>query len=60
VPDDGVLPSPEEQAQLGIKVVKLPGTTHNDMWDGGTAEQKAEIIRYLKEFLRESGEQQDR
>jgi predicted dienelactone hydrolase len=51
--DDGVIPSAEEQAKFGMKVVKLPATIHNDMWDGGTAEQKAEIIRYLDEFMRE-------
>lgn len=50
--DDGVLPTPDEQAKLGIKVIKLPATIHNDMWDGGTAEQKAEIIRYIDEFLK--------
>ncbi len=55
--DEGVIPSPEEQAKFGTKVVKLPATLHNDMWDGGTAEQKAEMIRYIAEFLRESGEQ---
>jgi predicted dienelactone hydrolase len=52
--DDGVIPSPEEQTKFGIKVIKLPATIHNDMWDGGTPEQKSEIIRYLDEFLRES------
>jgi predicted dienelactone hydrolase len=51
--DDGVIPSPEERMKLGMKVVKLPATIHNDMWDGGTGEQKAEIIRYIDEFLRE-------
>jgi predicted dienelactone hydrolase len=52
--DDGVLPSPEEQTKFGIKVIKLPATIHNDMWDGATPEQKAEMIRYIDEFLRES------
>jgi predicted dienelactone hydrolase len=51
--DEGVLPSPEEQTKLGIKIIKLLATTHNDMWDGGTAEQKAEILRYLGQFLQE-------
>jgi|ERR1043166_2253442 predicted dienelactone hydrolase len=51
--DEGVVPSPEEQAKFGMKVVKLPATIHNDMWDGATAEQKKEIIHYLEEFLRE-------
>ncbi len=49
--DDGVIPTSEEQARCGIRVVKLPATIHNDMWDGGTAEQKAEIIRHIAAFL---------
>jgi predicted dienelactone hydrolase len=52
--DDGVLPTPEDQAKLGIAIAKLPATTHNDMWDGATAEQKAEMLRHIDEFLRES------
>lgn len=52
--DDGVIPSPEERARLGMKVVKLPATIHNDIWDGGKQEQKAEIIRHIDEFLREN------
>lgn len=51
--DEGVLPSPEEQAKFGIKITKLPATIHNDMSDGATAEQKAEMIRYIEEFLRD-------
>jgi predicted dienelactone hydrolase len=49
--DDQVLPSAEEQARLGMKVIKLPATIHNDMSDVGTAEQKAEMIRYIDAFL---------
>jgi predicted dienelactone hydrolase len=52
--DAGVLPTPEEQAKLGIAIAQLPATTHNDMWDGATAEQKAEMLRHIEEFLRES------
>jgi predicted dienelactone hydrolase len=52
--DEGVIPSSDEQAKLGIKITKLPATIHNDMSDGATAEQKAEMIRYIDEFLRES------
>jgi predicted dienelactone hydrolase len=54
LPDDGVLPSPQEQAKFGIKVTKLPATIHNDMWDRATEAQKAEMLRYIDEFLRES------
>lgn len=49
--DDGVLPTPDEQSKFGMQVIKLAGTIHNDMGDGGTAEQKAEILRYLDGFL---------
>lgn len=51
--DPGVLPTLAEQAQFGIRIVTLPATVHNDMWDGGTADQKAEILRILDGFLRE-------
>ena len=51
--DDGVLPSPEEQAELGIKVVALPATRHDDMWDGASEEQKGEIIRLFDVLLRD-------
>ena len=50
-PDAGVMPSAAEQAELGMKVVKLPATIHNDMWDGATEEQKAEILRHIDSFL---------
>ena len=52
--DDGVLPSPEEQAKFGIVLAKLPATIHNDMSDAATAEQKAEMLRHIDKFLRES------
>lgn len=48
--DAGVLPTPAEQARLGIRVVQL-GTLHNDMWDGATDAQKTEINTYVSEFL---------
>ena len=50
--DEGVIPSAAEQATFGMTVIKLPATIHNDMWDGGTAAQKAEIIRLIDGFLR--------
>jgi hypothetical protein len=39
--------------RFGMKILTLPATIHNDMWDGGTAEQKAEILRHIDGFLRE-------
>lgn len=49
--DDGVIPAPEERAALGMEVVRLQATRHDDMWDGGTSEQKAEIVRLISNFL---------
>ncbi len=49
--DEGVLPSLEEQNKLGITIVKLPNTIHNDMDDSGTLEQKKEILNYFLKFL---------
>lgn len=50
--DSGVIPTPAEQARYRMKVVKLPATIHNDMWDGATEAQKAEMLRYIGAFLR--------
>ena len=47
------MPSVDEQAALGMKVVTLPATIHNDMWDGPTEAQMAELLRYIDAFLRE-------
>lgn len=51
VADDGVLPTPEEQTKFGVRLVKLPATVHNDMWDGATDAQKAEMLAPILEFL---------
>jgi len=52
VADEGVIPSVEEQARLGTTVVTLTDTRHDDMWDGATEAQKAEIVRHIDGFLR--------
>lgn len=49
--DAGVLPTPAEQEKWGIKVVRLPHTLHNDMWDGATATQKQEMTALISSFL---------
>jgi dienelactone hydrolase len=49
--DDGVIPPADERARLGMKVVTLPATVHDDMWDGATEGQKAEILRHIDDFL---------
>ncbi|MDO7852033.1 alpha/beta hydrolase [Hymenobacter convexus] len=51
VPDPGVLPTPAEQQQYGTMIVPLPHTIHNDMWDGGTESQKAEMNEAVSRFL---------
>lgn len=52
-PDPGVLPPPAERAPLGLRSVTLPATVHNDMWDGATPLQKAEMLTHIDRFLRE-------
>lgn len=49
--DEGVLPTPEEQARFGMQIVTLPATRHDDMWDGATAAQKAEMLDHISQFL---------
>lgn len=49
--DEGVLPTPEEQQQFGIQIIRLANTTHNEMDDSATARQRKEINRYILDFL---------
>jgi pimeloyl-ACP methyl ester carboxylesterase len=51
VADPGVLPTPAEQAALGMQVVQLPATIHNDMWDGATEGQRQEMEAAINRFL---------
>jgi len=51
--DDGVIPSEDEQINLGIKIVKLPNTIHNEMNDGANEEQKKEMWNYILTFIKE-------
>jgi hypothetical protein len=48
--DAGVLPTPEEQEKYHIKIVKV-STIHNDMGGMGTEAQKAEINKYIIDYL---------
>jgi predicted dienelactone hydrolase len=50
--DAGVLPGPDEQRRYRMSIVPLPYTPHNDLWDGATDAQKAEILGHLRRFLR--------
>lgn len=52
--DTGVLPTLKEQKKLGITIIKLPKTIHNDMDDSGTDQQKREIADYFMKFLNEN------
>lgn len=49
--DNGVIPSPEEQARFGMRIVTLPATKHDDMWDGASEAQQAEILGHVGRFL---------
>ena len=47
----GVLPTEEEIKKFGITIVKLANTTHNEMDDNATEEQRQEIRKYILKFL---------
>ncbi|RYY13697.1 MAG: alpha/beta hydrolase, partial [Cytophagaceae bacterium] len=49
--DPGVVPTPAEQARYGITIVPLAHTLHNDMWDGATPAQQAEMNALVSRFL---------
>ena len=49
--DEGVLPTPEEQVEFGIRIIQLPGTRHVDMDDRATAEQRKELNALIVELL---------
>ena len=49
------MPPPAERAARAMRVVTLPATIHNDMWDGATPAQKAEMLAHIDAFLRELG-----
>lgn len=49
--DTGVLPTPEEQRALHIRVTTVTDLTHNAMSDWGTAEQKAAMRMQLLQCI---------
>lgn len=49
--DAGVLPTDKELESSGSCVVKIDGARHNDMQDGGPADLKNTIARYVVTFL---------
>ena len=46
--DEGVLPSAEEQAREGMRIVTLPNTKNEDRWDGASRAQRDEILEHIK------------
>lgn len=50
VADPGVLPTPTEQAALGMSIVAVP-VKHDDMWDGATAYQKKAMLAAVGKCL---------
>ncbi|WP_460475078.1 alpha/beta fold hydrolase [Emticicia fontis] len=50
--DEGVLPTQEEQKELGMTVIKLPDTIHNHMDNDANERQRKEIIDYIMAFLK--------
>lgn len=51
--DTGVLPTAEEQALYGMKIVALADMPHNSMCNQATAAQRQEINRHVLAFLQE-------
>lgn len=49
--DEGVLPTPEEQALNGIRIIRLPDVKHNEMSDRASETQRSVITRWLSEFI---------
>ncbi len=45
------LPTDEETKKFGMKIIKLPNTTHNEMDDNANEEQRNEIRNYVLSFL---------
>ena len=50
VADPGVLPSLTEQEALGMLIVAVP-VKHDDMWDGGTLEQRFAILKVIEDCI---------
>ncbi len=50
-PDNGVIPSDEEQKKYGIKIVKLKSGEHNDLCDFGNFELKQSILDEVEKFI---------
>ncbi|MEI3790593.1 MULTISPECIES: alpha/beta hydrolase [unclassified Chryseobacterium] len=49
--DPGVIPTPEEQAKYGIKIIYFKNIRHTDMDDKGTQDQSNEINNQVIDFL---------
>lgn len=49
--EDGVLPTSEEQEELGIRIVQLSATKHVDMDDRATEEQRKELNALVLDLL---------
>lgn len=52
VADAGILPTLEEQKKYKMRIINLQNTTHNDMDDHATTEQRKEINEYILDFLK--------
>lgn len=49
--DKNVLPTDDESKMFGMKIIKLPGTTHNEMDNNANEVQRKEIQNYILTFL---------
>lgn len=51
--DEGVLPSPEEQANYGMRIIQCDRIEHNQMSDRATSVQRERITTLVLDFLNE-------
>lgn len=49
--DEGVIPTPEEQARFHITVVRLKDINHSDMGNKGTEDQHRVMLDYIYDYL---------
>jgi len=51
--DNGVIPCSDKQKELGIKLVYLKNSKHNDMCNNGNTELKQDILLEIENFIRD-------
>lgn len=52
IPDEGVIPSIEECEKYKISIANMSNMLHNDMCNNASAEQKADMLYIIDEFIK--------